>query len=96
MFKIVRASSEKKQKQAFNKLAIHYHGVAAYLKKKDPLLWLQYQMVAQKGFSFFGHISSNTVEGQNGCIIDKRELHPLIFTEAYSIHVLEKWTDQRT
>jgi len=48
VFKIARASSEKKQKQAFNQLAIHYPLVAAYLKTRDPLLWLHYQMGVEK------------------------------------------------
>jgi hypothetical protein len=96
VFKIARASSEKKQKQAFNQLAIHYPFVAAYLKSRDPLLWLHYDMGVDKGLSLHGHVTSNIVEGENGCIVNEREMHPLIFTEAYLMRVLGKWTDQRT
>ena len=72
VFKIARASSEKKQKQAFNQLAIHYPLVAAYLKTRDPLLWLHYQMGLEKGLTLHGQVTSNTVEAENGYIVNKR------------------------
>ena len=53
-------------------------------------------MAVEKEFSLHGHVTSNTVEGANCCIVKEREMHPLIFTEAYLMRVLSKWTDQRT
>ena len=53
-------------------------------------------MAVHKGLSFFRNVTSNTVKGENGCIVDERELYPLTFVELYLMHQLYKWTDQRT
>ena len=52
--------------------------------------------VGTQRISFFGHVTRNTAEGENGCIVDEREWYPLIFAELYMMLLLEKCTDQRT
>ena len=81
VYNIARASTEHDQKSAYIALDRISPGAVAYLRVKDPAEWCQLQMSAM-GCDSAGHITSNIVEGENGCIAEMRKKHPLTFLDA--------------
>ena len=82
VYNIARASTEHDQKAAYIALERISPDAAAYLRSKDPKEWCQLQM-SEMGCALAGHITSNLVEGENGCIAQMRKSHPLKFVDAY-------------
>ena len=82
VYNIARASTEHDQEAAYIALKRISPDAAAYLRTKDPKEWCQLQM-SEMGCALAGHITSNLVEGENGCIAQMRKSHPLKFLDAY-------------